>query len=177
MTRLRHATSEDAAAIAHIRISGWRQAYPGLVAGSVLDTLDEAADTQRWAARLGADPAVTTMVAELDETVRGFCTYGPDRDEPAEGRAEIYGLYVLPAVWGSGLGRRLVEAVTTELAEQGNAEVRLWALAGNHMAHGFYLHVGFRLDGGERPLQGLPAPDGHDVQEVRYRLEVGRAGG
>jgi GNAT superfamily N-acetyltransferase len=177
MTLLRQATPQDAAAIAHIRISGWRTAYPEIVAGSVLESLDEAADTERWATRLGADPAVKTMVAEVGETVRGFCTYGPDRDEPADGRAEIYGLYVQPAAWGSGLGRRLVAAVTAELADQGNTEVRLWALTGNHRAHGFYLHVGFQLDGGERALEGLPGPDGRDVQEVRYRLEVGRAGG
>lgn len=177
MTLLRPATPEDAAGIAHVRLSGWRAAYRGLVADSVLDSLDEATDAERWAARIGADPEICTLVADLDPAVGGFCTYGPDRDEPVDGRAEIYAVYVLPAAWGTGLGRHLIETVTGELAGRGITEVRLWALAGNHMAHGFYQHLGFRLDGGERDLEGLPAPDGHDVREVRYRLEVARARG
>ena len=78
-----------------------------------------------------------TLVAELDGKIVGFGTW--------KDAGEIYGLYVLQAYQGFGIGRRLLEA----LLEQLDACPGVWlmVLEGNENAIGFYAHMGFRLDG------------------------------
>ena len=104
---VRTATPDDARGIARVRIAGWRAAYPGLVSAEVLAGLDEDADTARFAERIGTEPEIRTLVAGRD-AIEGFCTYGPDRDDPTPGLAEIYAIYVDPAAWDAGIGTALM---------------------------------------------------------------------
>ncbi|HTY73481.1 MAG TPA: GNAT family N-acetyltransferase [Actinomycetes bacterium] len=175
MTHVRAATVSDAAAVARIRISSWRGAYRGLLADSVLDAMDEAADTERWLARLAEHGDTHTLVSAADGSLTGFCAYGPDRDDDGESRAEIYAVYVLPHRWGLGDGSALLAVAAADLEARGVTEVRLWALVGNDRADTFYRRRGFAPDGAERVLDGLPTVHGEDALEVRYRCPVGRA--
>jgi ribosomal protein S18 acetylase RimI-like enzyme len=165
---VRAAAPADAPAIARARVEGWRAAYPGLVAASVLDALDEKTDTARLAARIDADPDVRQVVAERKGDVAGFCAYGPDREEPLTGRGEIYAIYVRPMTWRRGVGSALLDFALADLTGRGVSEVRLWALAGNSRAREFYAHRGFRPDGTDRALQGVLGAHGGLAREVRY---------
>ena len=168
---VRAATAADASALGRIRVDAWRLAYPGVVAREVLDGLDADAEATRFAARMDTDPDVrVTVVVDPDDVVAGYCIYGPDRDEPQPGRAEVYAIYVDPTHWRTGAGGLLLAATVTELAAAGGREVRLWTLTGNHEARTFYERQGWRHDGTERGLETLPAPDGSAVREVRYVL-------
>jgi ribosomal protein S18 acetylase RimI-like enzyme len=166
--RLREATREDAAGIARVRGEGWRTAYAGIIAAEILDAIDESADTARFAGRIGTEPDVHLLVAELDGEVVGFCTYGPDRDEPSSGRGEIYALYVSPGVWRSGAGTILIQAAVSDCRDRGITEIRLWTLTDNSQARDFYARRGFLADGTERGVPGLLGTDGQDAREVRY---------
>ncbi len=78
-----------------------------------------------------------TFVAEVDGRIAGFGTW--------KDTGEVYGLYVLKAYQGFGIGRLLLEAMLERLS--GCPEIWLMVLDGNDQAIGFYEHMGFRLDG------------------------------
>ena len=78
-----------------------------------------------------------TLVAELDGKIVGFGTW----KDPGE----VYGLYVLNAYQGFGIGRKLLEAMLPRLSDA--PQIWLMVLDGNDRAIGFYEHMGFRLDG------------------------------
>jgi GNAT superfamily N-acetyltransferase len=157
----------DATALGTIRVAAWRQAYDGSVAREVLDGLDAEHEALAFAARMHADPAIHTLVAVSEGVVIGYCIFGPDRDEPARDRGEVYAVYVHPDHWRSGAGSQLMNAALEELAASGRGEVSLWVLTANAAARDFYTHGGWRPDGAERVLDRLPTPDGSAVREVR----------
>ena len=94
---------------------------------------------------------------------------------PRPGLAEIYAIYVRPSAWDGGVGTALLTAALADLGDRGSREVRVWALRGNSRAGDFYVRRGFRRADGERPVDGLPGPDGGDVPEVCFvrRLDEG----
>ena len=107
-------------------------------------------------------------MAEVDGRLRGFCFFGPSRDQGAErGVAEIYILFVAPESWRGGIGRSLVESALAELSDY--SEVTLWSAADNTPANAFYEALGFVRDGAQ---QGRA--DFGDVTEVRYRRALPR---
>lgn len=173
--QIRLAVPGDAAGIARTRIEGWRAAYAGVVALSVLDALDQRADEARFAARIGTEPEVETLVAVAearDDDVVGFCTYGADRDDPAPGHGEVYALYVRPPAWGAGVGTQLLDLAVRRLRDDGYEQLRLWTLTDNQQARAFYESRGWRPDGTEQELVGLPDPAGANLREVRYVLRA-----
>ncbi|MCU1487264.1 MAG: GCN5-related N-acetyltransferase [Actinomycetia bacterium] len=92
-----------------------------------------------------ADPAVLHWVAEDDGDPVGHlhCTivrlsYGPGRE------LLLYEIGVREAWRRRGVGRALVDAMTTWMAAEDIAEV--WVLADNPGARDFYAAVGFTID-------------------------------
>ena len=59
--------------------------------------------------------------------------------------AELVALWVEPAARGSGVARRLVDAVVDWARRQGAAHVELWVVNGNDAARAVYERSGFRL--------------------------------
>lgn len=95
----------------------------------------------------------------------GWGCYGPDRDADASpGSAELYALYVLPELLSTGIGRALMDELTSRAAEAGYRTMRLWVLAGNDRARRFYAKAGFAPDGAAEPFEVA----GVAVPEVRY---------
>jgi ribosomal protein S18 acetylase RimI-like enzyme len=175
--RVRLGVREDVAAIAAIRVAGWRTAYAGLIEQVVLDAMDPVADQKRWLAAWNAD-ASGRVVADLGGSVAGFVMTCPYRFDaaveqatwPTDGRAgEIAALYVDPARQGHGVGRALMARALADLLAAGHPVVRLWVLAGNARARRFYEGAGF-VD--ESPLgvtnDFVPHGGTHSTPEVRY---------
>lgn len=166
--RIRQAVADDADAIEAIRRRGWQAAYRGLVPDDYLDSLSDSFDATRWRAWLEEQGDERGWVAERDGTVVGFVTAGPSRDEDAgERTGEIYGLYVEPRLFGTGVGRALIGRALADLRDRGFAPVTLWVLHGNTRAKRFYERAGFVLDGTEKhePREWFT------MHEVRYRLD------
>lgn len=71
-------------------------------------------------------------------------------------------LYTLPAYWGSGLGRALMDRALDALAAAGYANVCLWAFEANGRACRFYEKCGFTRDGARKHSRFA------DVPEIRF---------
>ncbi|MFB7250577.1 GNAT family N-acetyltransferase [Microbacterium sp. NPDC056234] len=178
MLKVRWARVEDATGVAEVHVDAWRSAYPGLIDQTVLDGLDVDRRTTMWASFItrslqglppeGYDePAHRLLVAEDDERILGWVTFGPGRDEGESHRGEIAGLYAHPSVWSHGVGHALISRVDGELREAGYPDAYLWVLAGNARAIRFYETHGWIADGGEKYGDAGGATALHELRHVR----------
>lgn len=169
---VRPATGDDAAAIARVQVQTWRDAYAGLMASAVLDSLSVPAGAARWATLL-ARPDVGTHVATVGGDVRGFVCAGGARDADANARAgEVYAIYVLPSAQRRGTGAALLDAAVSGMVDRGCDTFLLWVLTANAAGRAFYEARGWSWDGSARRVD----VGGDVVAEVRYeRKSAGAA--
>jgi GNAT superfamily N-acetyltransferase len=162
--QIREATTMNADAIAEVHVTTWRAAYRGILPAAYLDSLSVGIRADRWYRSLVAgQPRV--LVADVDGAIVGWIAFGPCRDADKDASwGEVEALYVLPAYWGNGVGRRLMECARRKLTEAGYTDVLLWVLAENGRARAFYSQVGFENDGTSRGIEIARAP----LIEVRY---------
>jgi GNAT superfamily N-acetyltransferase len=92
-------------------------------------------------------------VAIEADTVLGFATISPARDEDAVGHGELCALYVEPDCWGRGIGQALASAARGDLYALGFRRAILWVVAGNARAQQFYRADGWTCDGLHRARQ------------------------
>ena len=105
-----------------------------------------------------AHPRSYYLVAEDHSVIVGFGGLRtPDR---RGGQADIQTLAVLPGYRSQGWGRALVDALMTEAARVGAAELFLEVRADNHRARSLYESMGF-AEISSRP--GYYQPDGVDA--------------
>ena len=83
--------------------------------------------------------------------------------------AEIWAIYVLPAFWAAGVGRKLWRAARARLRAEGVHKVTLWALVGNARAARFYVAAGFATDPTSVKTFDL---GGAALEEVRYAMTL-----
>lgn len=165
---LRLATISDAAAIATIQVSSWRDAYRGWISDAVLDALDVSRGADIWSGVLSAHHSV--FVAVSDSSVVGFCSLTASHDDDVvPGTAEMVALYVNPRRWRRGVGRALCSHAFAAAATAGYSSITLWALASNRPAISFYTAVGFTQDGAIKTEQ---ISSDCIVEELRMRRAV-----
>lgn len=143
--------------MAGVHVESWRQTYRGLMRDAVLDAPDLLPTRRRFWQSVLIDERYASFraaVAETDGDVVGIALAGPATEPDVTWDAQLYVLYLLEAFYGSGAGRRLMEAV---LPIGGSAG--LWVADPNPRAQAFYARQGFAPDG------GMKAEDG--VREVR----------
>jgi GNAT superfamily N-acetyltransferase len=146
--RIRPAVPADASGIGETHASAWETAYDHIFESSFLA---RAAGSRRdgWShslPRLLGAPGLV-LVAERLGTVVGFAHAGPERADRA--MAEIYGFFVHPDAWGSGIAAALMEAACASLPREWT-NVVLWTLRDAGRARRFYEKVGFDMTGRER---------------------------
>jgi GNAT superfamily N-acetyltransferase len=156
----------DAADVANAHVAAWQVAYRGIVPDHFLDSpLFHAARYNGWGRMLGGtlpngwDPDHEVFVPEVDGVVVGFAHVGRERLDDQNDpngvvlgeNGELYGFYIHPDHWGSGVANALLEAAHQWLDEQFSAACLL-VLRDNPRARRFY----------ER--QGWTAQDITDVQ-------------
>ena len=169
--RLRPATAADAEAIAEVHVRAWQTAFRGVVPDERLDAMRVERGDSRFREYLA--PAASTghrfVVAESARAVLGFVGFGTTRDEDADPArvAEVRGLYVHPAHWRRGVGRRLLHAAVEELAADGFETATLWTLAESEASRAFYEAQGWRPDGTVTAWE-----DWDGVPLVRYRIRL-----
>jgi ribosomal protein S18 acetylase RimI-like enzyme len=166
----------DADAIASVHVESWRAAYPGIVAQSFLDNLSVERRAAFWATVLAEPGASATWVAERGDEVVGFAGIGPpgetDQVELPPDAVELATIYVRPSAMGNGIGRALLDRVTTHLVERGVSTGMLWVFEDNHSARRFYEAAGWQPDGARRDHD----VGGQRIPIVRYRRTLGSGG-
>jgi ribosomal protein S18 acetylase RimI-like enzyme len=155
---IRPATAEDAEAVARVHLETWRVTYTDVFPREALEDFS----AERVARRAEMHRRAPPIVAEVDGAIVGFVSVGPATDDDADG--ELYAIYVLPAHWGTGTGRALLEAGEARLRELGHRDVVLWVLEDNPRARRFYEAAGWTHDGVRRPIEVF----GVSVPEIRY---------
>lgn len=163
-TGIRIATAADARAIAEIHVASWQEGYRGQLPDSYLKSLSvDARETKReQALRNGA----SVLLAEHAGEPIGFVSYGRSRDDDApETGAEIYGFYVHPDAWSTGIGQQLHDGALAALGTSGWTVVTLWVLTSNERARRFYSRHAWMLDGATKVVE----LDGVTLSEVRYK--------
>lgn len=161
---IRRALPSDADALARLHVASWRAAYRGLLPDSLLDGLDPERRARRFRESLEAGLEETHLALE-GESLLGFVTLGACRDEDVDSAAtgEIWGVYLDPARWRRGIGRRLCRHAEGLLLERGLGTVKLWVLEDNASARRFYEALGYRADGRSDLKHG-----GAQLRAVRY---------
>jgi len=167
--KLRFATPGDAHAIAEIHVAAWRVAYRGLIADEVIQSSTVEQRRGFWKDVLSKPSGWKVDVAEDEDRIIGFCSYGPGRDHDPDGAAEIYALYVHPDKWRRNAGRTLCEQALREAAARGHEAMTVWVVKGNDAACRFYERLGFARDGAERTNSQLLATP---FDEIRYRKVI-----
>lgn len=145
--RLRLAVREDAPSLAEIFLRCWRDAYRGIVADAVIDSLDPAGLEQRWAELAGGSPDELVVATQSGVPV-GMARFGADGDDPDRGH--LFSLYVSPDASGAGIGRALLERAMAGFAQAGYEMATLWVFAGNERAIRFYRASGWEPTGEQR---------------------------
>lgn len=150
---IRPANPNDVPGIAFAHYTSWVETYTGLIDDAYLKTLS----VERQLKRAGNELENVT-VAEMDGEIVGFCRRGAYRDQDVSKCGEVMAIYILKKAQGMGIGRALMEKALSMLSASGYTQCKLWALANNAHAAGFYKKMGFAPDGGETFLQlGSPA--------------------
>ncbi|MGI5239195.1 N-acetyltransferase family protein [Dactylosporangium sp. CA-139066] len=148
--RVRCADVTDALAIAVVHVISSRAAYQGLLPQRHPDSQDIDQRREVWERILAeADrPRSTTLVADNGDGLVGFADLCPTRDQDADPLTvgEITAIYLLPAVWGTGVGTLLLTESVNTLGEAGYRQATLWVLETNHRARRFYEANGWQAD-------------------------------
>ena len=175
---VRGATRRDAEGIAQARIGGWRAAYRGIVPDAFLDDMSVEADLERMNAWAWNAESAPHWVCEVDGRVVGWASMlMPARDASlGEDVAEIVACYVRPALWGRGLGRRLITTALDAARSLEKTALVLWVLADNAPAQRFYHRLGFTLDGARKVESHIPGVM-LDVVRMRRSLDSGQVNG
>lgn len=161
MVQIRPALSAEAQTIALVHDTCWRVAYAPILPAVVVRSSTLAAREVLWAGLLDRpDVERCAFVAEIDGAIVGCAWGGPEESGDPHYRAELLGLYLLPAAQRRGLGRCLVAAVAEEFLRRGESALLLWALADNVGARRFYERLGGQLlRQRDTRLCGLPVPE------------------
>lgn len=160
--RLREVARAEYPAIADLHIASWRSAYRGIVKDRFLDeTIYENrrshwADTatwNRWGFVLGAADAAGALL--------GFIACWEDK--PSGFDVLLDNLHVHPERKGGGIGRALVGAAATRIAQAGHRSVYLHVFRDNARAVNFYRAIGGTVD-----EEGFDETFGEKLPQLRF---------
>jgi ribosomal protein S18 acetylase RimI-like enzyme len=125
-------------------------------------------DDQVWQQRLGSLAAATFLAWDSDQVV-GMATgkpEDPDDEFAVPGAWQLVGMWVSPAMRGTGVAGALVEAVAEHVRDAGAPALVLWVTQVNGRARRFYERIGFGLTGNRQPVRP-DEPDHWEVQMIR----------
>ena len=133
----RHAVAADAEALMELErdtnLVALAHVFPGV-------PYPEDDVRQRWRSLI-EDPEVRVEVSGPDDRLDVYLAWNDER---------LRHLGVRPELWGRGLARQAVE--------RAHGVRRLWVLAANERARGFYEHLGWAPTGREQSAEWPPHP-------------------
>jgi len=166
---VRPAHESDVEAMAAIYVTAARQGWVHIFGEHRLTTLKPPVDRLR-AEVASTDRHQQVLVAEREGRVSAFAVVRPSQDEDANSAlvGELDQFYSDPAVWGQGVGRKLMAAALETLRERCFKEATLWASRDNHRARRIFEAAGWRLDGATRDKVWREA----SIRDLRYRIRL-----
>lgn len=126
---IRQATEKDAADIATVHVTSWKETYTGLLPADYIASFDYDKRLQLWESILKKDHHV--FIYEIDRQVVGFVAGGKIREEKPSYTGEIYSLYLLKKYHHCGIGRKLFEHIRQTLSSNFLHPFTAWVLASN----------------------------------------------
>lgn len=166
---VRPAQNADVETMAAIYVDAARNGWALIFGEQSLKTLKPPVDRLR-AELASTDPRQQVLVADRQGRVIAFAVVRPSQDEDADSTlvGELDQFYSDPAVWGKGVGRKLMAAAIETLRELGFTEATLWTSKDNHRPRRIYEAAGWRLDGAMRDKQWREA----SFRDLRYRIRL-----
>lgn len=136
--KIRPATRDDLAALRQIHLQNWRSGHRGIMADEFLGEPLEQEMSRRWSDLPPAEDLL--RVAESDAGIAGFALVRcGHRDGPL-----LESLHVSATARGGGVGKRLMQAIVSELETRGLGRLWLVVLRDNRGARRFYTRLGGR---------------------------------
>jgi ribosomal protein S18 acetylase RimI-like enzyme len=155
---LRQARPSDAADLARIYIESWQDTYAGILPHSLLCAMSLKTHTLRWQHQLRA-PGVVIVAEDRNQGVVGLASLGGARDPGLGFEGEVYTLYVDPAFFGRGVGRKLLHGAFTALKERKFHSCLIWSHARNNACYFYEAMGGLRVGERTTRLGGEPTPE------------------
>ncbi|MCY7733658.1 GNAT family N-acetyltransferase [Bacillus safensis] len=126
--KVRPAVHQDIPKIAEIHVKSWQTTYQGIISQEYLDGLTIEEREESWRRR----PLEGTFVAEDEDGVFGFASFGKQRDERySTYDGELYAIYLLQQKQKSGAGIALIAKGVEYLIEKGYQKLMLWVFEQN----------------------------------------------
>lgn len=147
--KYRHATVDDASALAVLAIEVWAGTYLRTGISSFFADYALSTFSRDKMAELVGCPTETMIVSENDTGIDGFVRVSQDVCGPVSGcsTTEIATLYVRPRHHGQGIGQALLRQAMEVAQDYGAGSVWLTVNHENTSALGFYARQGFRKIG------------------------------
>ncbi len=143
---IRLATAADAAEIANVHVSSWREAYQGLLPAEFLEGLPLAfrRRMRMWSALLGDGDRPVFVAEATDHGVVGVVAASSPRDRELAGSGELTSIYLLRSYHRRGIGRALLERSFAKLRADGYRSAYCWVIEHNPSV-AFYRRTGALL--------------------------------
>jgi GNAT superfamily N-acetyltransferase len=140
---IRAAHSDDALAIARVKVDSWRTTYADIVPADYLANLSYEQQGRVWEHHISTlrDAAAMYVAETTAKEVVGFAHSGPERTGNPLYAGELYAIYLLAAYQRHGVGRQLTQTVVTGLLHHGVSSMLVWVLAANP-SRAFYEALG-----------------------------------
>ena len=137
---------DEAELLADLHLRTWAETYADHFPPSAWGEDARAQRLRMWTA-ICTDPRPDwrTAVAEAGGHPVGIAHSADDRDDPANAPRQLWLIYLLQSVQGSGAGQALLDSVL------GTEPASLWVLEDNPRARAFYARNGFTPDGARQP--------------------------
>lgn len=134
----------DIVDLAEVHVKAWRETYLGLLPQSFLDALSIDRRAETWRQIVSAPvPDSICLGVWVDDRLVGFMHAGPVGSPVLGSDLELKSIYLLQAVQGAGLGKKLMGEFIRFAQSRGKSRASLLVLKGNRTA-GFYEKLGWR---------------------------------
>lgn len=142
---IRNVRREDLEDVVDIQITGWQNAYKGIIDQDYLDNMDR---EERLNKRLNDYQNTGFLVAEYKGEVVGFVRYifNNEHTPNIDGvDCELLAIYVRYSKRGLGIGKKLFNKVVEEFKDANKTKMVLWCLKDNENSKVFYSKMGGKL--------------------------------
>lgn len=169
MNTIRQMVKSDIIDVAECHILSWKAGFENILSEKILDNLSHSKFEENWQTVL-QNKSRKNLVYLENEKSYGFISFGSSKtvNKNILNEGEIYGIYVHPERWGTGVANNLLRVALEHLKEMQFSQVILWTMTKNERGRSFYQKEGFRLTSNKR----ISEREDESFEEVKYVIET-----